>query len=108
MFMLLIALTPTAAFLALTVPERHALLQQFAAPIQEWTGQDGGVIFSERVPLENGTWIVILAVTVRSETVVAAFRKALEAAVTGGYVSFHIVAGPILARIDKDDADEEK
>lgn len=106
--MLLLVLSPTAEFLALETPERLDLLQRLAAPVQEWTGTDGGVIFSERASFPDGTWIVILGVTIRIKEVGTAFTNAVVAAVQEGYFTVHPVLGPILELTNPGDTEEEK
>jgi len=108
MFMLVIILTPTQAFLALTETQRVALLQRYAAPIQEWTGADGGVVFSERVSLQDGTWIAILVANVRTPEVTDAFRHSLDAARQEGYLDYTFISGQMIGVTDVNDAEQAR
>jgi hypothetical protein len=66
-YLFILRVTPTAAFRSSTNEQRLATLESIAARLQEWTGELGGVIFSERVPIDQETWSVVLCITVRDK-----------------------------------------
>jgi hypothetical protein len=106
MLLVIVWITPTQKFIALTTAERRALLGQLAAPIQEWTGADGGVVFSERTNLEDGSWSVVLVIMVRSEGLAEVIRTGMSKAVSDGYFLLGAVQGPFLGLRDSDDPEQ--
>jgi hypothetical protein len=78
-------------------------LESIAARLQEWTGAQGGVIFSERVSLDldDKTWSVVLCLSVRD----AGLIEAIGAEINRNQSNFRIdiVAHGQLLGVDPDD-----
>jgi hypothetical protein len=94
---LVIHAVPKAEFLALTATERERVLGNIAAPIQEYTGDGGGVIFSELTRDANGREFVVLIVTLTSDETAKAFRDALHSATVAKYFDVGGYSGPLIS-----------
>lgn len=90
--LMLVLLTPNDAFLRLSSADRLALMNKIAAPIQEWTGRDGGVCFSERFKSRPRD-MIILGVLIGSAGLADAFDKALKSGDIGSYFTWEALGG---------------
>lgn len=95
-FLKVVMLTPKPSFLALSSDERRALLENIAAPLQEWTGADGGVCFSERFAKRDGSSLIVVGITMRSAGVALAFKDALSSPRFEKYFESGELTGEIL------------
>jgi len=92
-FLSIIMLTPKAAFVALSREQREGWLRNVAARLQEFTGADGGVVFSQRVAGANGTWTVILVAQILSADLLSAFAREFESAEVKAYFEVGALGG---------------
>lgn len=103
-YLVILTATPTSAFLSKPREERHALLQMIAARLQEWTGEGGGVNFSERITNADGSWGVVLCIAVRDEGLAEAVGAALHSNEVAENFSVGVVFGELLGYADPAEA----
>lgn len=97
-----VTLTPTPKFLALTPNERLPILERITAPIAEWSGESGGIFFTERAAFNDGRWIVALGVSILVEQFGEAFQRALHDVQSDGYFGVWAIAGERLPALPED------
>jgi hypothetical protein len=104
--LLVLVITPTELFRSQSADEKTAMIARLAAPVQEWTGADGGVMFSERVLDASGVSSVVLIVRIQVAQLAQAVLTACETARAAGYVTFTPIFGPEIAMEKPGDRDE--
>jgi hypothetical protein len=97
-----VTLTPTPKFLALSPKERLPILERIIAPVREWTGESGGIFFTERAEFNDGRWIVALGVSILVEQLGEVFQKAIQDAQSDGYFGVWGIAGERLPTAAED------
>lgn len=97
MHIIVLNLFPKPEFLALNEEQRRNLILTVAARLQEWSGEQGGVIFAQRAVAVDGRQIVVLVVSSRTTE----FSNALIANMSSGEISAHFTvngaAGPLIS-----------
>jgi hypothetical protein len=91
------------SFLALSRDEREKVLANIAAPIQEFTGEDGGVIFSEGWRSADDGSYVSLIVSMLTYDLAQAFYHAMERGEVGRYFEYGVAFGQIFASASPED-----
>jgi hypothetical protein len=102
-YILIVIITLKPEFLALSNADRETLLADLAAPIQEFTGQNGGVFFSQRVAGEDDSCRILLAARANMPELFHAFLDAMQKPKAQQYAIATPFVGPEIGIKDLND-----